>query len=252
MKISLQSSEQIYSSLTYCNPNTLCSPVYLGYQAFNQFRVCKRRQAFNLVYCTLISNPFIIINFCILYAKKYIGLHDCQITEESVCIDRFKNRFEVEIYIMDSINIRLDNVKPNHVSRTLWQLCSWPSHRSKNWQNSVDIVRNRLYGVFGMFCKSCFFLQKMSSITNEVGLHMLWTVSDINQNIWITTKSFFRNSSHYSEFTLAFLFNNFITLDQAFILSCHVWMSRIFGYAGTDKARGRRCKMRVCDLSSVS
>ena len=53
---------------------------------------------------------FIIINFCILYGKKYI--YDCQIKEETVSIDRFKtklkNRLEVEIYIMDNNNLCLD------------------------------------------------------------------------------------------------------------------------------------------------
>ena len=56
------------------------------------------------------EDMFIIINFCILYGKKYI--YDCQINDETVSIDRFKtklkNRLEVEIYIMDSNNLCLD------------------------------------------------------------------------------------------------------------------------------------------------
>ena len=39
------------------------------------------------------EDMFIIINFCILYGKKYI-LDDCQINEESVCTDRFKTAQE--------------------------------------------------------------------------------------------------------------------------------------------------------------
>ena len=34
------------------------------------------------------EDMFIIINFCILYGKKY--MYDCHINEESVCINRFK------------------------------------------------------------------------------------------------------------------------------------------------------------------
>ena len=53
---------------------------------------------------------FRIINFCILYGEKYI--FDCQINENIVSVDRFKlklkNRLEVEIYIIDSCDIRLN------------------------------------------------------------------------------------------------------------------------------------------------
>ena len=56
---------------------------------------------------------FMIINFCILYGKKYI--FDCRINENIVFIDRFKtklkNRLEVEIYIIDTCGIRLNNNK---------------------------------------------------------------------------------------------------------------------------------------------
>ena len=56
---------------------------------------------------------FRIINFCMLYGKKYI--FDCQINDNIVSIDRFKsklkNRLEVEIYIIDSCGIRLNTEK---------------------------------------------------------------------------------------------------------------------------------------------
>ena len=56
---------------------------------------------------------FRIINFCILYGKKYI--FGCRINENIVLIDRFnsklKNRLEVEIYIIDSCCIRLNTKK---------------------------------------------------------------------------------------------------------------------------------------------
>ena len=56
---------------------------------------------------------FRIINFCILYGKKYI--FDCRINDTIVSIDRFKskliNRLEVEIYIIDSCGIRLNATK---------------------------------------------------------------------------------------------------------------------------------------------
>ena len=56
---------------------------------------------------------FTIINFCILYGKKYI--YDCRINAELVSIDRFKtklkNRLEVEIYIMDSCGKGIDTKK---------------------------------------------------------------------------------------------------------------------------------------------
>ena len=56
---------------------------------------------------------FRIINFCILYGKKYII--DCRINDNIVSIDRFKsklkNRLEVEIYIIDSCGIRLNTKK---------------------------------------------------------------------------------------------------------------------------------------------
>ena len=53
------------------------------------------------------ENIFRIINFCILYGKKYI--FDYRINENIVSIDRFKsklkNRLEVKIYIVDSRHI---------------------------------------------------------------------------------------------------------------------------------------------------
>ena len=56
---------------------------------------------------------FRIINFCILYGKKYI--FDCRINDNIMSKDRFKsklkNRLEVEIYIMDSCGIRLNTKK---------------------------------------------------------------------------------------------------------------------------------------------
>ena len=56
---------------------------------------------------------FQIINFRILYGKKYI--FDCRINDNIVSIDRFKlklkNRLEVEIYIIDSCGIRLNTKK---------------------------------------------------------------------------------------------------------------------------------------------
>ena len=59
------------------------------------------------------EDVFQIINFCILYGKKYI--FDCRINDNIVSIDRFesklKNRLEVEIYIIDSCGIRLNTKK---------------------------------------------------------------------------------------------------------------------------------------------
>ena len=59
------------------------------------------------------EDVFQIINFCILYGKKYI--FDCRINDNIVSIDRFesklKNRLEVEIYIIDSCCIRLNTKK---------------------------------------------------------------------------------------------------------------------------------------------
>ena len=56
---------------------------------------------------------FRIINFCILYGKKYI--FDCRINGNIVSIDMFKsklkNRLEVEICIIDSCGIRLNTKK---------------------------------------------------------------------------------------------------------------------------------------------
>ena len=63
---------------------------------------------------------FLIINFCILYGKKYI--FDCRINDNIVSINRFKlklkNRVEVDIYIIDSCGIRL-NTKKNLVDGTV-------------------------------------------------------------------------------------------------------------------------------------
>ena len=71
------------------------------------------------------EDMFIIINFCILYGKKYV--YDCQINDETVSIDRFKtklkNRLEVEIYIMDSNNLCLD-VKKILLVELYDRLCS--------------------------------------------------------------------------------------------------------------------------------
>ena len=71
------------------------------------------------------EDMFIIINFCILYGKKYI--YDCQINEETVSIDRFKtklkNTLEVEICIMNSNNICLD-VKKILLVKLYDSLCS--------------------------------------------------------------------------------------------------------------------------------
>ena len=59
------------------------------------------------------DDVFQIINFCILYGKKYI--FDCRINDNIVSIDRFesklKNKLEVEIYIIDSCGIRLNTKK---------------------------------------------------------------------------------------------------------------------------------------------
>ena len=59
------------------------------------------------------EDVFQIINFCILYGKKYI--FDCRINDNIVSIDRFesklKSRLEVEIYIIDSCGIRLNTKK---------------------------------------------------------------------------------------------------------------------------------------------
>ena len=59
------------------------------------------------------EDVFQIINFCILYGKKYI--FDCRINDNIASIDRFesklKNRLEVEIYIIDSCGIRLNTKK---------------------------------------------------------------------------------------------------------------------------------------------
>ena len=59
------------------------------------------------------EDVFQIINFCILYGKKYI--FDCRINDNIVSIDRFesklKNRLEVEIYIIDSCGICLNTKK---------------------------------------------------------------------------------------------------------------------------------------------
>ena len=59
------------------------------------------------------ENIFRIINFCILYGKKYI--FDCRINDNIVSIDRFKsklkNRLEVEICTIDSCGIRLNTKK---------------------------------------------------------------------------------------------------------------------------------------------
>ena len=56
---------------------------------------------------------FRIINFCILYGKKYVFA--CRINENIMSIDRFKsklkNRREVEIYIIDSFGIGLNTDK---------------------------------------------------------------------------------------------------------------------------------------------
>ena len=56
---------------------------------------------------------FWIINFCILYGKKYIC--DCRINDNIVSIHSFKsklkNRLEVEMYIIDSCGIRLNTKK---------------------------------------------------------------------------------------------------------------------------------------------
>ena len=85
--------------------------------------------------------------------------YDYQINEESVCrpIARFKTKpridLEVEIYIMDSSNWPLD-VKNILLVELYDSLCSWALHSSKNRQSSVEIVRNKEYGVFGTFCKS--------------------------------------------------------------------------------------------------
>ena len=53
---------------------------------------------------------FRIINFRILYGKKYI--FDCRIHDNIVSIDNFKsklkNRLEVEVYIIDSCGIRVN------------------------------------------------------------------------------------------------------------------------------------------------
>ena len=63
---------------------------------------------------------FWMINFCILYGKKYI--FDCRINDNIVSIHRFKsklkNRLEVEIYIIDSCGSRL-NTKKNLVNGTV-------------------------------------------------------------------------------------------------------------------------------------
>ena len=56
---------------------------------------------------------FRIINFCILFGKKYI--FDCRINDNIMSIDRFKsklkNKLEVENYIIDSCGIRLNTKK---------------------------------------------------------------------------------------------------------------------------------------------
>ena len=59
------------------------------------------------------EDVFQIINFCILYGKKYI--FDCRINDNIVSINRFesklKDRLEVEIYIIDSCGIRFNTKK---------------------------------------------------------------------------------------------------------------------------------------------
>ena len=56
---------------------------------------------------------FRLFNFCILHGKKYI--FDYRINENIVSVDRFKsklsNRLEVEIYIVDSCDVRLNSKK---------------------------------------------------------------------------------------------------------------------------------------------
>ena len=64
-------------------------------------------------YLTVTCDCSCLVNFCILYGKKYI--FDCRINDNIVSIDRFKsklkNRLEVEIYIIDSCGIRLNTKK---------------------------------------------------------------------------------------------------------------------------------------------
>ena len=63
---------------------------------------------------------FQIINFCMLYEKKYIFY--CRINNNIVSIDRFKSkltsRLKAKIYIIDSRGIRL-NTKKNLVDETV-------------------------------------------------------------------------------------------------------------------------------------
>ena len=67
------------------------------------------------IICGLLGEEdvFQIINFCILYGKKYIFY--CRINDNIVSIDRFesklKNWLEVDIYIIDSCGIRLNTNK---------------------------------------------------------------------------------------------------------------------------------------------
>ena len=68
---------------------------------------------------------FRIINFCILYGKKYI--FDCRINENVVSIDRFKSklkkRLKVEIHIIDSCGTLL-NTKEILLIELYDSLCS--------------------------------------------------------------------------------------------------------------------------------